>query len=475
MAGDGSIPFQKHFPPSEFAGRHSKIFDAIGPDAVAVAQGASMATGYSMPRQFSEFYYMCGVESPHAYLLLDGRSRRAHLYLPPRDKRIENYEGRYLSSDDLDAARELTGIESIESTAAMGDGWLTNLPDGLPKQVYVQFTPSLKNTECRPELQAAQRTVAADYWDGRITRESHFLGLLRARFPRCEYQDLTSILDKMRSVKSPREVDVIREASRIAGLAQIEAMRATRPGLYEFHLDAVCRYVFLANGCRLEAYRSIVASGAENIHNAHYYRNESQLRDGDLVLLDYAPELGCYASDVTRMWPVGGKFTPWQRELLQFVLDYRNAIMARIRPGVTARQIMDEVKPEMEPLLAADRFSKQIYRAGARKLVETGGGVFSHPVGLAVHDDGRYIDGPLQPGHVFSIDPQLWVPEESLYIRYEDTIAITEDGMENFTDFVPTELDDIERTVSVGGMLQSFPPVPATGSDPFEGFGHGTS
>jgi Xaa-Pro aminopeptidase len=115
----------------------------------------------------------------------------------------------------------------------------------------------------------------------------------------------------------------------------------------------------------------------------------------------------------------------------------------------------------MTPVLATARFSKPVYAQAARKLVETGGGVFSHPVGMAVHDDGGYADRPLQPGVVFSVDPQLRVPEENLYIRYEDVVVVTEKGVENFTDFLPAALDQIERAVTRGdGIVQRFPPAP---------------
>ena len=112
----------------------------------------------------------------------------------------------------------------------------------------------------------------------------------------------------------------------------------------------------------------------------------------------------------------------------------------------------------MEPVLARTKFSKAIYEKAARKMVATGGGVLSHPVGLAVHDDGAYRHGPLKPGHVFSVDPQLWVPEEDLYLRYEDTVVVTATGIENFTEFLPRELDDIEAVVQEEGIAQQFPP-----------------
>jgi Xaa-Pro aminopeptidase len=177
--------------------------------------------------------------------------------------------------------------------------------------------------------------------------------------------------------------------------------------------------------------------------------------------MDYAPDYRYYVSDVARMWPVGGRFSAWQRELLGFVLLYRNAVMRRIRPGAVPADVLAEVRAELAPRHAATRFSKPSHAAAALKLLETGGGVFSHPVGMAVHDDGEYQPGPLQPGHVFSVDPQLWVPEESLYLRYEDTVAVTSAGVENFTEFLPAGLEELEALVGRNGIVQAFPPEPA--------------
>jgi len=135
--------------------------------------------------------------------------------------------------------------------------------------------------------------------------------------------------------------------------------------------------------------------------------------------------------------------------------------MTRIRPGVTTEQIMQEARQAMEPVFARTKFSKEINERAARRLVENGGGVFSHTVGMAVHDVGNYR-GPLKPGQVFSIDPQLRVPEENLYLRYEDTVVVTETGVENFTNFLPSELAEIERLVQEKGVVQKTPPGSAT-------------
>jgi Xaa-Pro aminopeptidase len=194
----------------------------------------------------------------------------------------------------------------------------------------------------------------------------------------------------------------------------------------------------------------------------HYVRNTATLKDGDLVLMDYAPDYRYYVSDIGRVFPVNGKYTAWQRELLQFVLEYHKAVMTRVRPGVTPMQIRQEAATAMEAVFARTKFSKPTYEKAARTLVETGGGVFSHTVGMAVHDVGSYAGAPLKPGQVFSIDPQLRVPEENLYLRYEDTIVVTDTGFENFTDFLPRELDDMERLVLEKGVVQKVPPTPAS-------------
>ncbi len=451
---------QAHFPAEEFKARWATVYDRIGDRAVAIVQGAPLARGFAFPRQSNEFYYLSGIETPGAYIVLDGRTRRSTLILPPRNERLERSEGKVLSADDADLVMRLTGADAVVSTKAMGEEWLAALTASPAPDIYTMFTPAEGTAESRFELQNANAAIAADYWDGRVSREAHFVNLLRTRAPRVEVRDLTAILDGMRSVKSPREIALIRRASQLAGLGILEAIKSTRAGLHEYQLDAAARYMFLAGGARLEGYRSITAAGTANIWNGHYYRNDAVLKDGDLVLMDFAPDYGYYTSDVTRMWPVNGTYSPVQRELLQFVLDYRNAVLTSVRPGLTTKEIYEQARVAMAPVLARTRWSKPAYERAARKMVETGGGTLSHPVGLAVHDDGPYNRGPLQVGHVFSIDPQLWVPEETLYIRYEDVVAITPDGYENFTDFLPTTLEALEGLVGKGGIGLQLQPSP---------------
>ena len=457
--------YQTDFPADEFKARWAHVYDRLGESGVAVAQGMPLTDGFQFPRQFNTFYYLCGIETPGAYLRLDARARTATLYLPPRNERRERSEGKVLSADDAELVKRLTGVDDVQPLETMTkDDWPLGAPirppagTAPPKAplLYAEFSPAEGVEQSRGELQAADTARARDFWDGQVSRQRRFVELLRARHPWVEVKDLNQVLDELRIVKSPREIALIRRASQIAGLGLMEAIRSTEPGVTEYQLDAAARYVYLLNNARLEAYRSITASGVANINNGHYYRNSSNLKDGDLVLMDYAPDYRYYVSDIGRMWPVNGTYAPWQRELLQFVLDYRNAVMTRIRPGMSVQDILDEVRQVMEPVFTRAKFSKAIYEQAARRMVETGGGVFSHPVGMAVHDVGTYR-GLLKPGHVFSVDPQMWVPEESLYIRYEDTVVVTETGVENFTDFLPSELADLEKLTREKGVVDGSP------------------
>lgn len=444
--------FQTDFPLEELAARRQKVLDRIGNDAVAVVPGAPAGGSFMAFRQTNEFYYLCGVEVPHAYLLLDGRRGRTTLYLPPRDAGAERSEGGNLSPNDPDQARELTGIDSVRGIEQLGRALAR------ATVVYAPFQPAEGQAVSRDEATRAIGYVVADPWDGRPTRTSHFVNLLRSRYPRADVRDLSPILDEMRVIKSQREIALLRRAGDLAARGLIEAMKSTRPGLREFHLAAAARYVFLAGGARDEGYRAIAASGA-NVWYGHYFRNDSKLKSGDWILMDHAPDYGYYTSDIGRMWPVSGRYSPLQRELYGFIVKYHKTLLRLTRPGVSANQVMDEAAREMRQVVEKTRFSKPIYEQAARRTLRFRGHL-SHPVGMAVHDVGSYRKGVLKPGMVFAVDPQMWVPEEKLYIRAEDTVVVTEDGIETFTARAPLELEDVEALMQEDGVIQKVPPLP---------------
>ena len=448
--------YQTDFPPEEFTARRNQVFDKIGNQALALIQGAPGVDGFKVFRQSNEFYYLCGLETPHAYLLLDGRNRKTTLYLPHRDEARERGEGKLLVAEDAELVKKLTGVDAVHGVELMPRHWIWNGLVRLPAPtIYTPFSPSETEADSRDESLSAQASMSSDPWDGRPSREGYLIHLLRTRYPQFEIRDLSPILDAMRTIKSTREIALIRRASQIAAYALMEAMRSTKPGVMEYQLDAAARYVFQVNGARREGYPSITAGGT-NAWMGHYFHNDMALKDGDLVLMDYAPDYRYYTTDITRMWPVNGKFAPAQRELYGFIIAYRNALLKYFRPGVSAEQVMDETATDMEKYLSTAKFSKPHYEKACREALKFRGHL-SHPVGMGVHDVGDYKASVLQPGMVFSIDPMIWVHEEKLYVRMEEVVVVTATGVENFTDFMPTTMEEIEQTMKEEGVVQLRP------------------
>lgn len=458
LHGQGVAPFQDDFPVEEFAARRSKVFDAIGSQAIAVVQGAPGVDGFRVFRQSNEFYYLSGLESPHAYLVLDGRSRKTTLYLTPRNPDLERSTGTVWSAEDEVELKRLTGVDDVAPVELMSrQTFNTMLRDPRPV-LYVPFSPAEGEAQSRDEMLAHQAGVAGDPWDGRPSREAHFLRLLQDRYPSLERRNLTPILDTLRQTKSPRELALIKEASELAGLGILEAMKSTRPGVFEYQIAAAARFTFLANGARFEGYNPI-AGGGTNAWMGHYSRNLDRLKAGDLVLMDYAPDLRYYTSDVTRVWPVSGTFTDAQRALVNFVLEYRAAFFRYIGPGVTPDEVLVKARRDMEAVLAKTTFANANHRKAAADML-TFRGHLQHPVGMTVHDPGVIWGQPFREGMVFTVDPMMWIPDEKLYVRMEDTIAITKDGMENFTPTLASTPQEIEAAMKPDGLLARVPRLP---------------
>ena len=462
LAQEGIPFFTTDFPPAEFAARRAKVYDDIGNGKLALVQGSPSPAGFARFRQSNEFYYLCGVESPHAYLLLDGTQRSATLYLPHRNEGRERVEGKVLSAEDGDLIKRLAGVEAVFGSELLAEHLSRYARGGQARTLLTPFSPAEGLATSRDGAIRAVADIASDPWDGSPSREGRFAEMLRTRFPQFEIHDLSPTLDKLRLIKSPREIALIRKATRLSSLALMEAMRSTVSGITEYELDAVAKYVYHRNGAQGDAYYSLVASGS-NAWFPHYSSGKRKMLDGDFLLMDYAPDVGYYMSDVTRMWSVNGKFNAWQRELYGFYLECYQAILKHIRPGVTAGVIKQEALRDMEGALGRTRFSKPIYERAAREFVESYGRSAANPrtslghwVGMATHDVGQ-DSGPLRAGMVFTIEPALRVPEEKIYIRLEDVIVITDKGADILTNWLPMDIPAIEKLMSEEGILQRYP------------------
>ncbi|WP_273566854.1 aminopeptidase P family protein [Maribacter halichondriae] len=450
--------YQTDFSVENFAERRSTILDAIGNNAIALIQGASGHAGFSIFRQTNTFYYLTGLETDHAYLLLNGKNKKTIVYLPHRDEGRENGQGKILSAEDKDLVKELTGVDEVKGYEFLSSDLLrTGLIKSAPPLLYTPLSPAETGNDSRDELLYGQARAAADPWDASVTKESLFVQQINSQFPQFEIRDLSPLLDEMRLIKSKEEIELIRKATQIAGLGIMEAMRSTKLGVYEYQLDAAAKYVFHLNGSRGDGYASIIGGGT-NAYFGHYFHKTDVLNDGDLVLMDYAPDYRYYTSDVTRIWPVNGKFDKAQKALYDYIVAYRDALFKYIKPGVTSNDVLDQAAADMKEYLKGKTFANPNHL----KAVEQGikfRGHFQHPVGMAVHDVGIVHRTPLRPGMVFTIDPMIWIPEERLYIRIEDMALVTEDGVENLSAFVPSSIEDVEKTIKEKGLIEFHPPT----------------
>lgn len=448
---DSSLYFQTDFTAEEFVQRRGRLAAAMGGGGVALIGGAPAVPGFDPFRQDNDFYYLCGVEVPHAYLMMDAARQHCTLYLPEPDRKLEETDGPTLGPADAAFLRRRAGIDEVQPLEA--------LPAALRglKSIHLPRAAAEGPRTCQDTLRHARRAEEADPMGGRPWREEHLAQRVAALAPGAELHDLSPLVQQLRLVKSPAEVAVMRKAGRLSSRAVTEAMRSTRPGIFEYQLTAIADYVFVAGGARGSGYRAIIAGG-ENIPVMHYWRNNCPLRGGDLVLMDYAPDLNNYTSDIGRMWPVNGRYSPLQRQLYGFVIEYHRRLLSLIGPGRLPEEILAEAAERMRPRIDGWGFSKAVYRSAAEKLLGSKRPL-SHGVGMAVHEAAGYFGRPLEVGTVFAVDPELLVPEERLYIRCEDTVAVTPDGCENLTADAPLDMDEVERIMAAGGgMLQVFPP-----------------
>ena len=436
------------FPPSEFAARRARVIERIG-SGVAIIQGTTERPGEQPFRQNNQFFYLCGVAEPRAILLIDGRAGTATAFLQPRNERREQRSygpGLYPGPE----AAAVTGLDAVRARDEFAPALAAIAAEG--RAIYTPFRPEVLGEASSGDPAAMWRASKADPWDGRMSREEAFAAKLKAAAPSSELKDLDPVIDGLRLIKSPREIALLREATRISGLAIMEAMRDAQPGMYEYELQASADFVFKKLGAYGPSYFALIATGT-NTYYTHYHRATARLKDGDLVQLDYGPDYKYYQGDVTRVFPANGRFTPRQREHYGIALRLYRALLASIRPRATAQEIIRDAVVKMDAAMAAFPFTDPKIRAAAAAYVEryraskaTGLG---HHVGMEVHDV-RGPDPPatLEPGMVFTIEPALLLEDERLGIRLEDMLLVTDAGIEILSAFVPIEMDAIERVMA---------------------------
>jgi Xaa-Pro aminopeptidase len=234
----------------------------------------------------------------------------------------------------------------------------------------------------------------------------------------------------MRWIKSPYEIELMRKSCKIGAEGVKEAMKGTRPGMYEYELEAAARYVYTRLGARGDAFTPIVASGPNTLV-WHYTANNRQMKDGEVVYMDYGADYEYYTSDVTRTWPVSGRFTPEQEKMYRCILEVRDTVIAAMKPGVTIAKLRD--------------IAEEVYKKyGFHKEFLAVGRYIGHTVGISVHDVSPPDRGrAFEAGVVFNVEPIIEIPEKKIHLRLEDTVLITPTGAENMTEGSPAGLEEI--------------------------------
>ncbi|MCO6055832.1 Xaa-Pro aminopeptidase [Pseudomonas sp. MOB-449] len=433
-------------PKAEYARRRKALMAQMEANSIAILPAAPVYIRNRdvehVYRQDSDFQYLSGFPEPEAVLvLIPGREHGEYvLFCRERDPERELWDGLRAGQDGAiseygaDDAFPIGDIDDI----------LPGLIEGRSRVYYSIGT----NTEFDQHLMEWVNTIRSKARQG-------------AQPPK-EFVALDHLLHDMRLYKSAAEVKVMREASEVSARAHVRAMQAARAGLYEYHLEAELEYEFRKGGAKMPAYGSIVAAG-KNACILHYRENDAPLKDGDLVLIDAACELDCYASDITRTFPVSGTFSPEQKAIYELVLKSQEAAFLQIAPGkhwneaheatvqvITAGLVeLGLLKGEVDELIAAEAYKAfYMHRAG-------------HWLGMDVHDVGEYKVGGewrvLETGMAMTVEPGIYIGADNqdvpkkwrgIGVRIEDDVVVTKTGCEILTGGVPKSVDEIEALMA---------------------------
>jgi Xaa-Pro aminopeptidase len=436
-------------PPSVYQARRDSLVRLLGDRSVVILPAGPVRVRNNdvdyQYRQDDNFWYLTGFPEPNAVLVLvprgisvldpaDSTRRitvREVLFVEPRNVQRERWEGRRYGPEGAMAFRGFAYAVEHERMAAL-------LPRMLMGGVEAIYYPAVhdEGDDARAEVLRPLESL---------------LGRLRTRIER---RDPTPTIQRMRAIKSPEEVALLRTATTISAIAHAEAMKSVQPGMREYELQAVYEYVYRRMGAEYAGYPCIVGAG-ENSVVLHYSTNRREIRSGDLVLADCGAEYRGYSSDITRTFPANGRFTAEQRAVYDIVLAANQAAIAAMRPGVTWREVSAISDRVLEAGLVRIGLVKQADGREFRTFVWHGLG---HAVGLNVHDVG--VD-TLRPNVVYTVEPGIYIAEDiegvpeayrNIGVRIEDVVLVTPDGREVLSAAAPNEPKAIEALMRRSGI-----------------------
>jgi len=394
-------------------------------------------------RQDSNFYYLTGFEEPESCLVFrPGKDPETVLFVREKNPERETWDGFRYGPEGA--------IKHFGADQAFPIGKLEEILPDLLKDVDKVYYQLIKNPQFDAVvMRAIETTAAKKYRSGQ--------GLL-------PIFDSYPMLGEYRLRKENFEIEQIRKACKVSAEAHVEVMRTLRPGMNENAVHGIFIKAAMERGSQRQGYGGIVAGG-NNATTLHYVFNDQTVEDGDLLLIDCGAEINYYTGDITRTYPVNGRFTPTQRRIYEKVLDFQKLVINMVRPGVEFDSFQKLTIERMTDIMIEEKALKgsraDLISSGAyRKYYPHGLG---HFLGLDVHDAGRLtVDGKsrvLEAGMVFTVEPGLYFPKHDtslpedlrgIGIRIEDNVAVTESGCENMTAFAPKEVADLEDLIGRG-------------------------
>jgi len=409
------------YPPAEFAARREKLAQAVQKGLIVMFGATESAPGLRF-RQDNDFFYLTGNDGLNGVLVIDAATKASHLFLPKLTAVQIRYEGgNWLDEQDAAKTHAFTSIQPI---TALGEFLGRRRGVSGTEMFWTRLSERDEVGSGRVDaaIEAGRRMI--NPFATRPSEDAVRIAQLRLQFPYYEFHDVTPHLDRLRVIKTPREIEILRYSGRISAEAMKRAIQATAAGKYEYELEAEATFWHVKHGMQSAAYPAIVGSGPMG-NQWHYEDSGRQMKAGELVVMDYAGSLDQLTTDITRTWPVSGRFTDSQRKAYDCVLETQKAIIAAIKPGVTRDTV--------------SKIAQDIYRRHGFDPVNA---YVGHYVGLSVHDVGDW-SAPFETGMVLAIEPIIDLPDQQFHIRIEDTILVTSTGAEILTPGLPKEVDEL--------------------------------
>jgi Xaa-Pro aminopeptidase len=364
------------------------------------------------------FYYLTGITRPNMILMLtkQGESVTETLFIEEANPVLEKWIGRRMTVAEAKAVSGINSVYFLDS-----------------------FEAQLGRHLARKRCDAVYLDLGRASWQQPLSKAHEFAAELTRKHPYLQIRNVHRELANLRLIKSEEEINNIRKAIDITRQGIENLLANAKPGMMEYELEAYYDFPLKLNGVKEPGFTSIIASGQNGVI-LHYEENDQQTKDGDLVLLDLGAQYKYYSADISRTFPVNGKFTERQKQIYNIVLNAEEELIAAVKPGVTWKQLNDLAKR----LLADGLKSLGLIQDDAeisRYYYHSVG----HQLGLNVHDVTTLDENdPLQPGMVITIEPGLYIEEESIGIRIEDDVLVTENGQENLSKHILKTVEDIE-------------------------------